>query len=53
MPMTFHDICDKMKMLDEITVVELLNLTAEDLVMRCLDIVEEKADELEGKFDEK
>lgn len=53
MPLTIPDICEKMKMLDEVTILELLNLTTEDIVNRFVDVIEEKADELEGQFDEK
>ena len=46
MTTTFVELKDKLKMLDEITLMELLSLTAEDLVDRFDDIIEEKYDTL-------
>jgi len=45
--LTLHDICDKLKRLDEVTLVELLEIRSEDIVERFLDEIEEQADYLE------
>jgi len=49
---TLEDIKDKLKQLDEVTLVEILGLTSEDLVDRCSDLIEEKQDALELDFDD-
>ncbi len=46
MTTTFVELKDKLKRLDEISLMELLGLTAEDLVERFDDIIEEKYDTL-------
>ena len=48
MALTILDIKEKLKMMDEITFLELLNIRTEDLVDRFADEVEENADLLEG-----
>ena len=51
--MTISDLCDKLKQVDEVSLLELLNIRAEDIVDRFLDVIEDKADMLEGElFDE-
>jgi hypothetical protein len=50
--LTLHDICDKMKRLDEVTVLELLELTSEDLVNTYIDLIEDNFTKLEEMFDE-
>lgn len=45
--LTTKDIAERLKIMDEITVMELLEISAEDLVERFWDIIEEKADQLE------
>ena len=49
---TLEEIKDKLKQLDEVTLVEILGLTSEDLVNRCSDLIEEKQDTLEIDFDD-
>jgi len=49
---TLEELKDKLKRLDEVTIVELLELTSEDLVDRCVDLIEEKQDTLELDFDD-
>jgi hypothetical protein len=49
---TLEELKDKLKRLDEVTLVELLELTSEDLVDRCADLIEEKQDTLELDFDD-
>lgn len=51
--MTISDLCDKLKQVDEVSLLELLNIRSDDIVDRFLDVIEEKADMLEGElFDE-
>tara|TARA_R110000868_G_scaffold385929_1_gene654024 strand:+ start:4453 stop:4614 length:162 start_codon:yes stop_codon:yes gene_type:complete len=52
MPLTLPDLCDKLRRLDEITLLELLNLNSEDLVNSFQDIIEDKADFLEELLDD-
>ena len=52
MALTINEIAEKLKQLDEIMLVELLNLNSSDLVNAFMDIVEEKADKLEGELDD-
>jgi hypothetical protein len=52
MALTINEIAEKLKQLDEIMLVELLNLNSNDLVNAFMDIVEEKADKLEGELDD-
>ena len=49
---TLQELKEKMTQLDEVTLVETLQLTSEDLVNRCSDIIESKYEELIGEFDE-
>lgn len=49
---TLEDIKDKLKQLDEVTLMETLEITSEDLVDRFLDRIEEKQDTLENDFDD-
>lgn len=47
MPLLLHEIKERLKELDEITLLELLDITSEDLVEMFGDVIEEKADRLE------
>ena len=49
---TLEEIKDKLKQLDEVTLMETLEITSEDLVDRFLDRIEQKQDTLENDFDE-
>lgn len=40
MSLTHNEICDKLKQLDEITLLELLDISSEDLIDRFEDLVE-------------
>lgn len=44
---TYADIMQRLKNLDEISLIELLELTSEDIVDRFEDIIEERYDEIE------
>lgn len=47
MPLTLTDVMSRLKQLDEITLLEVLDITAEDLVERFIDKIEENYDNLE------
>jgi hypothetical protein len=54
---TFAELCDKLKQLDETTLMEILELHSDELVERCKDLIEEKYeylidDYLEEEFPE-
>jgi len=49
---TLEDIKDKLKQLDEVTLMEVLEITSEDLVERFVDRIEHKQDTLEIDLDE-
>lgn len=46
MPLTFNELKQRLMRLDEITLMEILNITAEDLVERFEDIISDHYDEL-------
>ena len=47
MPLLLHEIKERLIDLDEITLLELLNITSEDIVEMFSDRIEENADKLE------
>ena len=49
---TLEDIKDKLKQLDEVTLMEVLEITSEDLIERFADRIEQKEDTLENDFDD-
>jgi len=49
---TLEDIKDKLKQLDEVTLMETLEITSEDLVERFVDRIEQKQETLEIDLDE-
>ena len=50
MALTIHDICDRLKNLDEISLLEVLDISSEEIVDRFNDKIVEKADELEEEL---
>lgn len=50
--LTLEEIKDKLKQLDEVTLLETLEITSDDLVERFLDRIEQQQDTLENDFDE-
>jgi len=50
--MTLHELKEKLAQLDEVTLVETLELTSEDIVNRCSDLIEQQFEALEIQFDE-
>jgi hypothetical protein len=49
--MTFKDLCDKLKQLPEIDLLEVLEIDSEDLVNRFEDFIESKRDYLEDELE--
>ena len=49
---TIQELKQKMMQLDEVTLMELLEVTSEDLVNRFSDIIENNYDYYSGEFDE-
>jgi hypothetical protein len=49
--MTFKDLCDKLKTLPEIDLLEVLEISSEDLVYRFEDFIEAKRDYLEDELE--
>lgn len=52
MTILFTELKEKLKQLDEITLMELLNLSSEDLIERFDDIIEERFNLLVEQFSE-
>ena len=51
MTLTLVDIENRLKQLDEVTLLELLEISSEDLVDRFIDVIEENADKLQGEVE--
>jgi hypothetical protein len=47
MNLTLPEIMERLKQLDEVTLLETLSITSEDLVDRFSDVIESKADNLQ------
>lgn len=52
MSLTLRDIMERMSKLDEITLLEVLNISSEELVERFADKIEDKFEELEIDLDD-
>lgn len=52
MSMLLVELCEKLKELDEITLMERLKTNSEELVERYIDVIEENYDSLIEEFDE-
>lgn len=50
--LTLNDLCERLKQIDEVSLLEVLQINSEDLVERFRDIIEDKYDELETEFPE-
>ena len=50
--LTLPDIYDKLKRMDEVTLLELLNIQSTDIVDRFQDLIEDRADYLEETLDD-
>lgn len=49
---TFHELKEKLTMIDEVTLLEILDIRSEDIVERFADIIEDKQEELERKIND-
>ena len=52
MSLTLQEIAEKLKRYDEILLLELLEISADDIVDRFMDKIEDKADNLEEEMEE-
>ncbi|MEM4379677.1 MAG: hypothetical protein QXL01_03190 [Thermoplasmatales archaeon] len=52
MTLTLKDIRDRLKLLDEVTLLEILDISSEDIVDRFEDLIEDRADTLEILLEE-
>ena len=52
MAITFHELKDRLKQIDEVSLLEVLGLTSEDLVERCSDIIEDQYEILAKEFED-
>jgi hypothetical protein len=52
MSLTLVEVCDKLKGYDEITLLEVLDISSEELVERFVDIIEERYDDLARDLEE-
>ena len=50
MSLTFEDIIDRLKQLDEVTILELLDLKTEDIVDSFRDVIEDAIEEIEKEL---
>lgn len=52
MSLLFHELCEKLCQLDEVTLLELFELTSEDLVNEHLDLIEDRQELFRSYFAE-
>lgn len=52
MPLTLTDVMSRLKQLDEITLLEVLDITAEELVERFADKIEDNYETLESELND-
>ncbi len=52
MALTFKDICDKLEKLDEITLLEILDISSEDIVAKFQDKIDDNFEELAEDLDD-
>ena len=50
--LTLEELKEKLMTVDEVTLIELLELTSEDIVNRCGDLIEQQYETLESQFDD-
>jgi len=51
MALTLIEIKERLKQIDEVDLLELLDISSEDLVERFTDLIEDKADQLEKEVE--
>ena len=52
MTKTYRDVLERLKLVDEVSLLEVLEITSEDLVDRFNDKIEEKIDDLASEFED-
>lgn len=52
MTLLFPELQEKLKQLDEITILEILDISAEELIERFYDKIEDRFDKLEIEFED-
>lgn len=52
MSLTINELFERLKELDELSILEILNITSEELIEKFQDEVEDKFDELTAKFED-
>ena len=50
MALTYYDLLDKLKLLDELTLIEILDISSEELVNKFSDRINDKLEELSEDF---
>lgn len=50
--MLYHELLEHLKKLDEVTLLEILDISSEDIVERFTDLIENKIDYLEKEFED-
>ena len=51
MALTLHDLKDRLKQIDEVDLLELLDISSEDIVERFIDLIEDNFDKLEKEVE--
>jgi hypothetical protein len=51
MALTIHDLKDRLKQINEIDLLELLEVSSEDIVERFIDLIEDNFDKLEKEVE--
>jgi hypothetical protein len=51
MSLTLYDIADLLRREDCVTILELLDISSDDLVDRFMDVIEDKADKIEKELE--
>lgn len=52
MPLTLTDVMERLKQLDEVTLLEVLQVSSEDLIQRFIDRIEDNYEELERELND-
>lgn len=50
--LTLEELKEKLQQVDEVSLVEILDLTSEDIVNRCSDLIDKQYEKLEKQFDD-
>jgi hypothetical protein len=50
--LTLNDLCEKLKQIDEVSLMEILEISSEDIILKFIDKIEDKYDYLVNEFNE-